>query len=133
MNTQLEIYQSQLVFQSQDGDVHMGVTVQDESVWLNLNQMAELFHRDKSVIAKHIKKIWKEGELEQKGVVAKNATTGSDGKTYQVEYFNLDMIISVGYRVNSKRAPSLKSIDCKITPDWDGAMGGVFAPIQTSL
>ncbi|MBW6494631.1 MAG: virulence RhuM family protein [Burkholderiaceae bacterium] len=66
--------------------------------------MAELFERDKSVIARHLKNIFDANELERAAVVAKNATTAADGKTYQVEYFNLDVIISVGYRVNSTRA-----------------------------
>ncbi|MFC1484990.1 RhuM family protein [bacterium] len=79
------------------------VKLSDDSVWLNLNQMAELFDRDKSVISRHLHNIFKEDELHRNSVVAKNATTGSDGKIYQVEYFNLDAIISVGYRVNSKQ------------------------------
>ena len=63
--------------------------------------MAALFNRDKSTISRHIKNIFDEAELDAKSVVAKNATTASDGKTYQVDYYNLDVIISVGYRVKS--------------------------------
>lgn len=118
MNTQLEIYKNQLVFQSQDGDVHMGVAVQDESVWLNLNQMAELFHRDKSVVWRHIRNVFEQEELDKDSVVAFFATTGSDGKTYQVEYFNLDMIISVGYRVNSKRGSEFRRWASKILKQY---------------
>ena len=71
--------------------------------WLTLNQMAELLDRDKSVISRHLGNIFQTGELAREAVVAKNATTASDGKIYQVDYYNLDAIISVGYRVNSKR------------------------------
>lgn len=70
-------------------------------VWLTLDQMSTLFQRDKSTISRHIKNIFNEGELERNSVVAKFATTASDGKTYQVDYYNLDVIISVGYRVKS--------------------------------
>ncbi|MBY0577912.1 MAG: virulence RhuM family protein [Burkholderiales bacterium] len=71
-------------------------------MWLALAQMSALFQRDKSVISRHIGNIFKDGELARDAVVAKLATTAADGKTYQVEYFNLDVIISVGYRVHSK-------------------------------
>ena len=80
------------------------VRVAGDSVWLSLQQLADLFGRDKSVISRHLKNVFDSGELERDAVVAKNATTAADGKTYQVEYFNLDAIISVGYRVNSARA-----------------------------
>ncbi len=86
------------------GEARVEVRIERESVWLSLQQLAELFGRDKSVISRHIKAIFASGELERDSVVAKNATTAADGKTYQVEYYNLDAIISVGYRVNSTRA-----------------------------
>jgi prophage maintenance system killer protein len=86
------------------GEARVEVRLERESVWLSLQQMAELFGRDKSVISRHLKAIFASGELERDSVVAKNATTAADGKTYQVEYYNLDAIISVGYRVNSTRA-----------------------------
>ena len=86
------------------GEARVEVRVERESVWLSLQQLAELFGRDKSVISRHLKAIFASGELEREPVVAKNATTAADGKTYQVEYYNLDAIISVGYRVNSTRA-----------------------------
>lgn len=92
-----------LVYRASDGRAHVEVRVERETVWLSLNQMVELFGRDKSVVSRHLKNIFADGELARRSVVAKNATTGTDGKTYQVEYFNLDAIISVGYRVNSKR------------------------------
>lgn len=75
----------------------------EKTVWLNLNQIAQLFERDKSVISKHLKNIFKEEELKRDSVVAFFATTARDGKTYNVEYFNLEAILSVGYRINSKK------------------------------
>ena len=72
-----------------------------KTVWLNLNQISELFGRDKSVISRHIRNIFTEKELVYDSVVAKNATTANDGKIYQVDFYNLDVIISVGYRVKS--------------------------------
>lgn len=89
------------IYESESGAVK--VTLERNSVWLNLQQIAELFGRDKSVISRHLRNVFAEGELERQAVVAKNATTAADGKTYQVEYFNLDAILSVGYRVNSKQ------------------------------
>jgi hypothetical protein len=72
------------------------VNLQEDSVWLNLNQISDLFDRDESFISRHLRGIFKTGELNRNRVVAKNATTAADGKTYQVEYFNLDAILSVG-------------------------------------
>ena len=86
------------------GAARVEVRLEGDSLWLNLQQLGELFERDKSVISRHLKNIFKEAELERHSVVAKNATTATDGKSYQVEYYNLDAIISVGYRVNSSRA-----------------------------
>ncbi|PKM06962.1 MAG: hypothetical protein CVV14_10470 [Gammaproteobacteria bacterium HGW-Gammaproteobacteria-4] len=91
-----------VIFES--GDQPVQVRLEGETVWLSLQQLAELFERDKSVISRHLKNIFDTRELERSAVVAKNATTAADGKTYQVEYYNLDAIISVGYRVNSTRA-----------------------------
>ena len=84
------------------------VKMEDETVWLSLSQIATLFNRDKSVISKHLKNIFKEEELMKNSVVAFFATTASDGKTYQVEHYNLDAILSVGYRVNSKRGTQFR-------------------------
>ncbi len=96
MNNPIEIYQTAT------GDAKVEVRFDNDTVWLSLQQMADIFGRDKSVISRHLKKIFDTEELEQNSVVAKNATTATDGKTYQVDYYNLDVIISVGYRVNSK-------------------------------
>jgi DNA ligase (NAD+) len=97
-----------LVYQAEDGQAAVDVQLKDETVWLTLNQMAELFGRDKSVISRHLRNIFQSGELEREAAVAKNATTAADGKTYQVDYYNLDAILSVGYRVNSKRGTQFR-------------------------
>ena len=99
-------------------DSRIEVKLENETVWLNLNQMAELFDRDKSVISKHLSNIFRENELDRLSVVAKNATTGSDGKTYQVEYFNLDVIISIGYRVKSKQGTQFRIWANKVLKDY---------------
>ena len=92
-----------IIYTTEDGLTKVETTFDGDTVWLSIDQMAELFQRDKSTISRHIKNIFTEGELQRDSVVAKFATTASDGKTYQVEYYNLDVIISVGYRVKSKR------------------------------
>ncbi len=97
-----------VIYQTQEGRSALDVRLQDETLWLKLDQMAELFARDKSVISRHLRNIFQTGELDRAAVVAKNATTAADGKTYQVEYYNLDAIISVGYRVNSKRGTNFR-------------------------
>ena len=92
-----------ILYQTEDGLTKIPVNMRDETVWLSLDQMAELFGRNKSTISRHIKNVFSEGELERSSVVANFATTAADGKTYQVDYYNLDVIISVGYRVKSQR------------------------------
>lgn len=89
------------LYQSSNGETQIEVKFDTETVWLSLNQISELFGRDKSVISRHLKNIFSTEELDKNSVVAKNATTAQDGKTYQVEFYNLDAIISIGYRVNS--------------------------------
>jgi len=91
------------LYQSPDGKAALEVHLEKETVWLNQDQMSELFGRERSVITKHLRNVLREGELEETEVRAKFAHTASGGKTYQVQYFNLDAISSVGYRVNSKR------------------------------
>ena len=92
-----------ILYKTQDGENRIEVTLANETVWLTIDQMAELFQRNKSTISRHIKNIFEDGELEQNAVVAFFATTATDSKVYQVAYYNLDMIISVGYRVKSHR------------------------------
>lgn len=82
--------------------------VERDTVWLSIDQMAELFGRDKSVIGKHVRNVFKEGELRKESVWAKIAYTATDGKTYQVDFYNLDVIISVGYRVKSMRGTQFR-------------------------
>ena len=96
------------LYQAPDGTVSLEVKLEAETVWLNLNQMSGLFDRDKSVISRHLRNIFKTGELDRDSVVAFFATTAADGKTYQVDYYSLDAIISVGYRVNSKRGTQFR-------------------------
>ena len=91
------------IYQNDDGSLQLKVPLQQESVWLSQTDMLQLFGRDKSVISRHINNVFKEGELDKSAVVAKFATTARDGKTYQVDYYNLDVIISVGYRVKSQQ------------------------------
>jgi hypothetical protein len=97
-----------LLYQTTDGNIRIETRMQNETVWLTINQMAELFDVDKSGISRHIKNVYESGELDKNSVVAIFATTASDGKTYQVEYYNLDAIISVGYRVNSIRGTQFR-------------------------
>ncbi|MDR1336858.1 MAG: virulence RhuM family protein [Tannerella sp.] len=92
-----------LLYQTEDGDSKIEVTLANNTVWLTADKMAELFQRNKSTISRHIKNIFETGELQSNSVVAYFATTAADEKTYQVAYYNLDMIISIGYRVNSYR------------------------------
>ena len=104
-----------ILFENQN--VKLEVNMKDETLWLSLDQMSRLFERDKSVISRHIKNILSE-ELNNEVVVANFATTAKDGKTYQVDYYNLDMIISVGYRVNSKQGIIFRKWANKILKDY---------------
>lgn len=97
-----------IMYTTEDGLTKIEVSFDDETVWLSADQMAELFQRDKSTISRHIKNIFVEGELIRDSVVANYATTASDGKIYQVVYYNLDVIISVGYRVKSHRGTQFR-------------------------
>ena len=93
------------IYRSADGQAQVEVRFGQETVWLSLQQMADVFGRDKSVISRHLKNIFAEGELSPEATVAKNATVQTEGKrqvSREIEYYNLDAILSVGYRVNSK-------------------------------
>ena len=95
-----------LIYQTEDGLTKIDVNMQNETVWLSLDQMANLFQRDKSTISRHIKNIFDEGELVREATVAKFATVQNEGDRQverAIEYYNLDVIISVGYRVKSQR------------------------------
>ncbi len=104
-----------ILFENQN--VKLEVNMKDETVWLSLDQMAKLFDRDKSVISRHIKNALEE-ELDNNVVVANFATTAKDGKTYQVQFYNLDMIISVGYRVKSKNGVIFRKWATKVLKDY---------------
>ena len=93
--------ENQIIVYQPNETVRLDVRLENETVWLTQEQMALLFGRDQSVIARHVGNIFKEGELDKNSVYAKNAYTASDGKTYQVAFYNLDVVISVGYRVKS--------------------------------
>ena len=92
-----------VIYQSENGTASLEVRLDHETVWLTQDQMAELFGRERSVITKHLRNVFKEGELEENSVRAKYAHTAIDGKEYQTQFYNLDAIISVGYRVSSRR------------------------------
>lgn len=92
-----------LIYQTEDGKTKVVTRLDNETLWLSLNQLVDLYQRDKSVISRHIQNILEDGELQREAVVAEYATTASDGKTYQVAHYNLEMILAVGYRVRSQR------------------------------
>lgn len=98
----------EIILYQRDDAPAIDVRLVGETVWLSLNQLADLLGRDKSTISRHIANVFAEGELERLSVVAEFATTASDGKTYRVEYFNLDVIISVGYRVKSRQGTQFR-------------------------
>jgi prophage maintenance system killer protein len=106
------------IYKSEDGNTEIQVQLDNETVWLSLMQLTELFQRDKSVVSRHLTNIFKEKELQKDSVVAKNATTANDGKIYQVEYYNLDVIISVGYRIRSQRGTQFRIWANKILKDY---------------
>ncbi|MCF6219217.1 MAG: virulence RhuM family protein [Gammaproteobacteria bacterium] len=97
-----------IIYESGNHTIEVRLDGAQETLWLSLQQIADLFDRDKSVISRHLRNIFKDEELGRDSVVAKNATTAADGKTYQVDYYNLDAIISVGYRVNSKKGTQFR-------------------------
>ena len=106
------------IFKTEDGATEIRVILDNDTVWLNLNQISSLFERDKSVISRHIGNVFKEGELLRNSVVANFATTAEDGKTYQVDFYNLDVIISVGYRIKSKRGTQFRIWANKILKEY---------------
>jgi len=106
------------MYTTEDGLAKIETTFDGDTVWLSIDQMAELFQRDKSTISRHIKNIFNEGELVRNAVVANFATTAADGKTYQVDFYNLDVIISVGYRVKSKRGTQFRIWATNILKDY---------------
>lgn len=115
MENKIEIYTSP------DGSTQIEVQFEGETFWLSLNQISELFGKDKSVISRHLKNIYKEGELDRKATVAKNATVQLEAGRLvkrEIEFYNLDAIISVGYRVNSKRGTQFRQWATKRLKDY---------------
>ncbi len=109
------------IYKSSEGKTSVEVKLDKETVWLNLSQMVELFERDKSVISRHIKNVFKEGELEQKSTVAFFATAQKEGTREvirNIDYYNLDVIISVGYRIKSKRGTQFRIWANQILKDY---------------
>ena len=109
-----------ILYQADDSKKRIEVRIdsEKETFWLSLNQISELFERDKSVISRHLRNIFNDGELTRDSVVAFFATTASDGKTYNVEHFNLDAVLSVGYRVNSKRGTQFRIWATNVLRDY---------------
>ena len=112
MNNEIQI------FQWKNWEIEFKWDVKTQTIWGNLNQIADLFWKDKSTISRHIRNIFETWELSDKQVVAKYATTASDWKIYQVDFFNLDMIISVWYRVNSKQATNFRIWATSVLKDY---------------
>ena len=109
-----EMQQQMTIVYKSEGNGELAVRTDGETVWLTQAQMCQLFGRDQSVIARHIRNVFKEGELEEDSVYAKFAYTASDGKTYQVAYYNLDVVISVGYRVKSVQGTRFRQWATKV-------------------
>ena len=125
MNSDLTIYQpsdeSIVVYKSNDGIVQLEVQLANETVWLTLSQLAILFDRDKSVISRHLRNIYAEGELTREATVAKNATVQNESGRMvmrQIEYYNLDVIISIGYRVKSLRGTQFRQWANKVLKEY---------------
>ena len=110
--------QGEIILYQPDEEIKLDVRLENETVWLSIDEMSHLFGRDISVIGNHIRNIFKEGELIKDSVWAKFAYTASDGKTYQVDYYNLDVIISVGYRVKSQRGTQFRQWANKVLKEY---------------
>jgi hypothetical protein len=104
----MEKQESIIIYQTQDGKNALEVKLEDETVWLTQDQMAALFDKSKKTVSEHINNVFKEGELQKKSVVQKFRTTGKDGKSYNYDVYSIDVIISVGYRVKSKRGTQFR-------------------------
>ncbi|CAC9614059.1 Putative DNA-binding protein in cluster with Type I restriction-modification system [uncultured Gammaproteobacteria bacterium] len=97
-----------ILYKTQTGEIKIDVHLEDDTVWLNRHQLSNLFDRDIKTIGKHIGNIFKEGELSENSVVANFATTATDDKTYQIDHYNLEMIIALGYRVKSPQGTQFR-------------------------
>lgn len=111
------------IYRAVKGEVVFNVDAENETIWATQAQMSQLFNVDRTVIGRHLRNIFSDGELDENQVCAKNAHTGPDGKTYQVKLYNLDAIISVGYRVNSRKATDFRIWATKVLKQY--VVGGV--------
>ena len=107
-----------ILYQNPEGNIKIDVRLEEETVWLNQSQLCELFQKSKATISEHIKNVFHEGELNEKSVVRNFRTTASDGKNYDTYYYNLDVIISVGYRVKSQQGIQFRIWANKILKDY---------------
>ena len=107
-----------IMYTTEDGLTKIETTFEDDTVWLSIDQMAELFQRDKSRISRHNKNFFEVGQLQLISVVEIFETTAADGKTYNVDYYNLDVIISVGYRVKSHRGTQFRIWAMRILKEY---------------
>ena len=108
----------EIILYQPDDTIKLEVKIENETVWLTQAQMVVLFDRDQSVISKHIRNIFKDEELDKMSVYANFAYTATDGKVYRVEYYNLDVIISVGYRVKSKRGTKFRQWATRVLKEY---------------
>ena len=119
MNNDLTNSQNNIIiYTTDDGQVRIEVRLEDENVWLTQNAMAELFDTTRNNITMHIKNIFAEGELEEKSVSKESLLTAKDGKNYKTKFYNLDVIISVGYRVKSIRGTQFRIWANKLIKDY---------------
>ena len=107
-----------LIYKDKDGNVVADAIYRDETLWLTQKGMAKVFDVDRTVITKHLKNIFTDGELNKNSVCANFAHTAEDGKTYKTDFYNLDAIISVGYRVNSKKATEFRIWATKVLKEY---------------
>ena len=107
-----------IMYNKPDGSVNAEILVQDETLWMQQSRIAELFDVDRTVISKHLKNVFAEGELDENSVCAKIAHTAADGKTYNTKFYNLDAILSVGYRVNSRQATMFRIFTTQVLKEY---------------
>lgn len=107
-----------IMYNKPDGSVNVEILVQDETLWMQQSRIAELFDVDRTVISKHLKNIFAEGELDENSVCAKIAHTAADGKKYNTKFYNLDAILSVGYRVNSRQATMFRIFATQVLKEY---------------
>ena len=110
--------QNQIILYRPNDTISLEVRLENDTVWLTQEMMSDLFQRNKSTISRHVKNIFQEKELLEESVVAKFATTASDGKIYQVDYYNLDVVISVGYRVKSIHGTQFRQWANKVLKEY---------------